>query len=192
MESESIYNSTAAVEKHARRLPVWVVIAAFVALVGFMALIGWGLRRSMQGSFLVGDVVPKFSMTTFDGQTVSSADYAGKVIVINFWASWCKPCEAEARELEEAYQYYRAGDEVVFLGLAYVDTEPKSLGYLQKFGVTYLNGPDLATKVSQMFRITGVPETYIIDRQGKLQYFKKGPFSTTNEIIGVVDSILSK
>lgn len=191
MESENIH-STAAVEKQTRRLPVWVIIAAFAALVGFMALIGWGLRRSMQGSFLVGDVVPEFSMTTFDGQTVSSADYAGKVIVINFWASWCKPCEAEARELEEAYQYYRAGDEVVFLGLAYVDTEPKSLGYLQKFGVTYLNGPDLATKVSQMFRITGVPETYIIDRQGKLQYFKKGPFSTTNEIIGVVDGVLSK
>lgn len=191
MESENIH-STAAVEKQTRRLPVWVIIAAFAALVGFMALIGWGLRRSMQGSFLVGDVVPEFSMTTFDGQTVSSADYAGKVIVINFWASWCKPCEAEARELEEAYQYYRAGDEVVFLGLAYVDTEPKSLGYLQKFGITYLNGPDLATKVSQMFRITGVPETYIIDRQGKLQYFKKGPFSTTNEIIGVVDGVLSK
>lgn len=191
MENESV-NSVSTPEKQARRLPVWIMVVAFLVLVGFMALIGWGLRRSMQGSILIGDIVPQFSMTTFDGQAISTSEYAGKVIVINFWASWCKPCEAEAHELEEAYQYYKAGEEVVFLGLAYVDTEPKSLGYLNKFGITYPNGPDLATKVSQMFRITGVPETYIIDQQGKLSYFKKGPFSSTAEIIGVIDGILGE
>jgi len=176
-----------------RRLPVWVIIIAFIALAGFMALIGWGLRRSMQGSILLGDPVPEFVMTTFDGQQYKTSDYDGKVIVVNFWASWCKPCEAEARELEEAFQHYRSsGDEVIFLGLAYVDTEPNSLAYLKKFGITYPNGPDLRTQVSQLFRVSGVPETFIIDRDGKLAYFKKGPFSSTQEILSVVDGILGK
>ena len=95
-------------------------------------------------------------------------------------------------QLEEAYQHYKPGGQVVFLGLAYVDTEPNSLAYLKKFGITYPNGPDLATKVSQMFRVRGVPETFIIDRSGRLQYFKAGPFASTDEIIGVVDGILAK
>lgn len=176
-----------------RRLPAWVVVIAFLALAGFMALIGWGLSRSMRGSILIGDPVPEFSMTTFDGQVFRTSDYAGKVIVVNFWASWCKPCEAEARELEEAFQHYRSmGADVIFLGMAYVDTEPKSLDYLKKFGVTYPNGPDLRTQVSQLFRVSGVPETFIIDREGKLAYFKKGPFSSTNEILSVVDGILNR
>lgn len=176
----------------ARRLPVWVVIIAFLMLAGFMALIGWGLSRSMRGAILIGDRVPQFSLTSFDGKAFSSSEHSGKVIVVNFWASWCKPCEAEARELEEAYQNYLPEGDVVFVGLAYVDTEPNSLAYLQRFGVTYPNGPDLATKISQMFRVTGVPETYIIDRQGRLAYTKKGPFSSTEEIISVIEGIRRK
>jgi cytochrome c biogenesis protein CcmG, thiol:disulfide interchange protein DsbE len=175
-----------------RRLPVWVIIIAFLILAGFMALIGWGLSRSMRGAILIGDRVPQFSVVSFDGKPFNTTDYAGKVIVVNFWASWCKPCEAEASELEEAYQKYKPGNDVVFVGLAYVDTEPNSLAYLQKFGVTYPNGPDLATKVSQMFHVTGVPETYIIDRQGRLAYSKTGPFSSTQEIISVVEGIIKK
>lgn len=179
-------------ETKPRRLPVWVIIIAFLVLAGFMALIGWGLSRSMRGSILIGDSVPEFKLTTFDGEAFSTRDFAGKVIVVNFWASWCKPCEAEARELEEAYQYYLPDEEVVFLGLAYVDTEPNSLAYLEKFGITYPNGPDLRTEVSQMFRVSGVPETFIIDREGRLAYFKKGPFSSTDEILAVVDEVLGQ
>lgn len=172
-----------------RKLPVWVVLFAFLVLIGFLWLIGWGLNRSMRGSIALGEPVPGFSMTTFDGEIVNTKDYEGKVVVVNFWASWCKPCEQEARELEQAYQHYREKGEVVFLGLAYVDTEPKSLEYLSRFGITYPNGPDLATRVSQTFRVRGVPETFIIDRQGRLAYFKAGPFQSLDEIITIIDGI---
>jgi cytochrome c biogenesis protein CcmG, thiol:disulfide interchange protein DsbE len=190
MEKELSGTAVTAEESAPRRLPVWVMILAFIVLAVFMWLIGWGLSRAMRGSILVGDPVPHFEMTSFDGTSLNTADYAGKVIVINFWASWCKPCEAEARELEEAHRYFEPGGEVVFLGLAYVDTEPKSLAYLNKFGITYPNGPDLATRVSQMFRVSGVPETFIIDREGRLAYFKKGPFSSTSEILSAVERVL--
>ncbi len=189
---ENNITSEAQVAPQQRRLPLWVIILAFALLIGFMALIGWGLKRAMRGAISVGDPVPQFTMSTFDGHAFNSTDYAGKVIVLNFWASWCKPCEQEANELEQAYQHYKGQEEVVFLGLAYVDTEPNSLAYLQRFGVTYPNGPDLATKVSQMFRVRGVPETFIIDRQGRLAYFKAGPFTSLDEIIATVDGIKNK
>jgi cytochrome c biogenesis protein CcmG/thiol:disulfide interchange protein DsbE len=173
-----------------RRLPVWVILTAFVVLLAFLALIAWGLRRAMSGSIQVGDTVPDIQMVTFDGQTIHSKDLAGKVIVINFWASWCKPCEQEAADLEEAYQQLSSTGEVAFLGLAYVDTESHSLEYLDKFGITYPNGPDLRTTVSQMFRITGVPETYVIGPDGSLKYVKVGPFGSTSEILAAIQPFI--
>ena len=159
---------------------------AFAVLLGFLSLIAWGLRRSMSGPITVGDTVPDIQMVTFDGQTIHSQDLGGKVIVVNFWASWCKPCEQEASELEEAYQQYKGRIRSFFLGLAYVDTEPNSRAYLEKFGITYPNGPDLRTTVSQMFRIRGVPETYIIGPDGRLKYVKIGPFESTDEILSAI------
>lgn len=189
--SDTIDTSTPPVAQP-RRLPVWVIVLAFVALLGFMALIGWGLNRSMRGSISSGDKVPAFSLTTFDGQPVDSSQFAGKVVLLNFWASWCKPCEQEAAELEQAWEAHSPSGQVVFLGADYVDTEPEARIYLQKFGITYANGPDMGTKISQLFRIQGVPETYFIDQQGVLQYVKIGPFDSIQEISTQIEKLLNQ
>ncbi|NMB87950.1 MAG: TlpA family protein disulfide reductase [Chloroflexi bacterium] len=172
-----------------RSIPVWVTVLAFALLLVFLALIAWGLRRAQAGPITIGQPVPAFSLTTFDGQTVHTADLAGKVVVVNFWASWCKPCEQEAVELEQAWQFYRPDGDVVFLGVDYVDTETEALAYLDRFDITYPNGPDLRTAITQMFRTQGVPETYIIGREGKLEYVKKGPFLSLGEIQMAIDPL---
>ncbi len=177
-------------EPQAHSLPPWVIGIAFLVLLVFLVVIGMGLRRAQSGPITIGQKVPAFEIQSFDGETYSTADMGGKVILINFWASWCQPCEQEAFALESAYQYYRENEDVVFLGIDYVDTEPEALGFINQFGLTYINGPDLGTKVSQMFRIQGVPETYIIDKSGKLAYVKKGPFASLEEIQAAVDSQL--
>lgn len=175
-----------------RRLSPAIILVAFAVLIGFLALIAWGLNRSMRGPITVGDAVPNIQMVTFDGKPVNTSDFAGKVVVVNFWASWCVPCEQEAAALETAYQTLKPGGNVVFLGLAYVDTEPNSLAYLKKFNITYPNGPDLRTTVSQMFRIRGVPETYIIDPKGKLAFAQIGPFDSSDQIVSIVQKYISK
>ena len=171
------------------RRPRWGVVVVWVSLLGLLALLGTGLIRSQQGPINVGSRIPDFSLTTFDGQTYNTADLRGQVILINFWASWCEPCEEEAAELEQAYQGYRDRG-VVFLGVNYVDTEPEALAYLDRFGITYANGPDLGTEISQAFRMRGVPETYIVDRQGILVSRKIGPYSSVSEIEAVLEAAI--
>ena len=173
-----------------RHLPVWVIALAFFLLIGFLVMIGLGLRRAQAGPIVIGQKVPDFQLTSFDGSVYHTTDMQGKVIVLNFWASWCKPCEQEAAEMESAYQYYKDSGNVIFLGVDWVDTEPEARAYLEKFGISYINGPDLQTKISQIFRITGVPETYILDQQGRLAYFKSGPFVNQAEIQAAIDPII--
>jgi len=173
-----------------RSLPVWVMIVSFAVLAGFLVILALGLKRTQQGPITVGQTVPPIALTLFDGSQVSTADYSGKVIVLNFWASWCKPCESEAAELEQAWRQYQPGGNVIFLGVDYVDTEPEALEYLRKFDVTYPNGPDLRTKISQTFRIRGVPETYIIDRSGQLSHIQIGPFNSLDDILGKIDPLV--
>lgn len=163
--------------------------AAVLALLVFLAL---GLMRSQQGPVGVGQPAPDFTLTTFSGEQISMGDLHGKVVVLNFWASWCKPCEQEAADLEAAWKHYGPGGEVVFLGVDYVDTEPEAMGYLDKFAITYPNGPDLGTRISQSFRIRGVPETFVIDQNGELVAFQKGPFLSLDQIKGAIDPLLER
>ncbi len=173
------------------RLPTPIFIIAGLLLLGLLGFLFLGLQRSQQGPIRVGQDVPPISLTTFDGKAIDTKNEMGKVILINFWASWCKPCESESASLQEAWEYYEPGGDVLFLGVDYVDTEPEAKASLAKYGISFPNGPDMGTKISQMFRIRGVPETYIIDKNGKLAYIQIGPFNSTADIKSLIDPLLS-
>lgn len=181
-----------------RGVPLWVQITIWVILAGLLILVAITLGKRQQGTVQPGEKIPDFTLSLYSGYEfegraeVRLSELEGRVVVLNFWASWCKPCEQEAAELEQAWQAYASSGDVVFLGADYVDTEPEARIYLQKFGVTYATGPDLATRISQLFRIQGVPETYFIDKQGVLQYVKIGPFSSVEEITGQIDKLLTQ
>ena len=114
--------------------------------------------------------------------TVNLADLRGKGVVLNFWASWCKPCEEEAAALEAAWRKYKDKG-IVFVGVDYLDQDPAAKRYLEKFDITYPNGPDLASKISKRYTIRGVPETFFIDPQGKIVGCRKiGPFVSADEL----------
>lgn len=153
-------------------------------------VLGIGLFRSQQGQVSIGEAAPDFELISFEGETYRLSDYRGSVIVVNFWASWCESCKPEARDLEQAYQDYLERGDVLFLGVDYVDTEPEALGYLEEFGITYPNGPDLRTKISQAYRIRGVPETFIIDQQGIITHVQIGPYSSLEHIKSTIDPLL--
>ena len=91
--------------------------------------------------------------------------------------------------METAWRHINDKD-VMFMGVDYVDTETEARTYLTHFRISYPNGADLGTKSSQAYRIRGVPETYIIDRQGKLAFAQIGPFTSLEEIKSRIDPLL--
>jgi cytochrome c biogenesis protein CcmG/thiol:disulfide interchange protein DsbE len=165
------------------RLLVWVLV------LGLLGVLGWKLVTDRQAQPQSG-LAPDFTLKTFDGQEVRLSSLRGKVVVLNFWASWCKPCEEEADELEQAWRVYRDKG-VVFIGVDYVDTESAALDYIKRFNITYPNGPDTGTRISQAYRIQGVPETFFINRKGEIVHLKIAPL-TWDELTARLDAMLAE
>jgi len=182
--------------KRGVRLSTQIII--WVALMALLVLVGLDLKKAQNPIITIGSEVPDFPLTMFEGYSyqgaseVHLADLQGKVVVLNFWASWCKPCEQEAAELEEAWRFYEESDQVVFLGIAWTDTPDNSIIYLKRFNITYPNGPDLGSRISAIFnRNLGVPETYFIDRNGIMRSIKIGPFTSVSEIKASIEPLLA-
>ena len=179
-----------------RGVSIPVQIAIWTFLVGLLALVGFGLRRAQNPMAQTGKAVPEFDLVYYEGYEYNGiaemklSDLRGKIVVVNIWASWCKPCEQEAPDLEKAWQFYKDKGDVVFIGVDYVDTPAGANEYLKKFKITFPNAPDLKSNISSILnRQMGVPETYFIDREGILRNVKIGPFSSVDEIKSVVQSI---
>jgi cytochrome c biogenesis protein CcmG/thiol:disulfide interchange protein DsbE len=141
----------------------------FIAIIGLFAmllLLGWTMMQKGAPPLASGSA-PEFELTTFEGKVFKLSELRGKPIVLNFWASWCIPCRDEAPLLRAAWDQYR-DQGLLVIGVDYVDTEVEAKKFMNEFKITYPNGPDIGTRISKAYRITGVPETYFITRDGKI------------------------
>jgi cytochrome c biogenesis protein CcmG/thiol:disulfide interchange protein DsbE len=115
---------------------------------------------------LVGKQAPPFDLGTLDsGGKVSLRSLAGRPVVLNFWASWCVPCQAENPVLLEAA---RANPDVSFLGVVYEDEPARAAAFLRELGAGYPSLLDPQATTAVAYGVAGVPETYFIDRAGRI------------------------
>lgn len=164
-------------------------VLVILGVLGFIGLLGWGLYQ-VQKEPLEKGMAPDFSLTSFEGQTYTLSELRGKVVIINFWASWCPPCREEAAYLEQIWRKYKDQD-VIFIGVDYADAEKPALAYIDEFDITYFNGPDLGTRISQMYNIKGVPETYYVAKDGTLRGNKIGPLKAP-ELDNKIEELLAE
>jgi len=142
-------------------------LVALAAVAGMLGLLVWRLTHQSHVP-KIGGPAPGFNLRRVDGRgKLSLASLRGRPVVLNFWASWCVPCKGEAKMLEQAAQQYRDRG-VVFLGVDYHDVTSDARTFISHHGVTYTTVQDGSGMVGDRYGLTGVPETFFIDRRGRL------------------------
>lgn len=171
----------------ARAVRLWQIIFV-VIMIGFAGVLAFRLWDTDTTQQRASGPAPNFTFTTFDGQTINTADLKGKGVVVNFWASWCDPCRDEAAFLQEASE--REKDKgIIFLGLDYLDQEPQAKAYLAQYGITYPSGPDIQSQAARQYGIKGVPETYFVSPQGEIVQAVIGPITSAAQLEGFLSKI---
>ena len=139
----------------------------------------------------MGKPAARFALKTFDGQDLALEKLRGKVVVLNFWASWCFPaCYDEAPALARAWEQYRSRD-MVLIGVNIQDKEEPARKFLESFKHTFPNAPDPAGRVSVDYGVYGVPETFVIDQNGVVRLKHIGPL-TPEVLANKIEPLLKK
>jgi cytochrome c biogenesis protein CcmG, thiol:disulfide interchange protein DsbE len=146
----------------------WVIPLSVLPVV---ALLAYGFRVNPRDipSPLIDRPAAAFQLRSFEGQPVSLGALRGQVVVLNFWASWCVPaCYDEAPVLERGWRAYRDRG-VAVIGIDIQDRAEAARKFMADFGLSFPNAPDPDGRVSVDYGVYGVPETFFIDRDGRIR-----------------------
>jgi cytochrome c biogenesis protein CcmG, thiol:disulfide interchange protein DsbE len=167
-----------------------ILMAIGGGLVGLLAIaLVWALSsRSAQPALPpVGEVnkpAPEFALPGLDGKEVRLSDYRGKVVLVNFWGTWCEPCKDETPALQAAYQKL-ADQGLVIIGVDLRSQERDGAegaddvrSFTERYGVTYPIALDVAGEAARAFQIYPIPTSYFIDPNGQIRYVRVSTLST--------------
>lgn len=163
---------------------------AVIAIV-ILTMAGYALATRAAGQGRepnVGAEAIDFAAPAFSGEMFHLAELRGRPVVVNFWASWCAPCRAEAPALERVWQAYRDKG-IVLLGVDIQDTEHEARAFLDEFRITYPNVRDERDEVARAYGVTGIPATYFIGRDGRVVSRWTGPISQ-QQMVARLDELL--
>ena len=150
---------------------------AVLAVLAFVGLLTFGLLSKGSSGLAVGEAAPDAPLAQLGGGGEESlADYRGQWVLVNFWASWCEPCKAEAPELEQ-FQRAHGSKDFTVLGVDSRDLSGDGLEFVKRYGLSYPQLRDGDGGAAHEYGTTGVPENFLVDPSGKIRLLVKGPIS---------------
>jgi cytochrome c biogenesis protein CcmG/thiol:disulfide interchange protein DsbE len=150
-------------------------ILALLAVVAVVGLLVFGLLSKGSTGVGLGELAPAGALPRLDGKGSGSlADYRGRWVLVNFWASWCIPCREEAPVLE-GFQRRHGGSRFTVLGIDTRDLSGDGRRFVRQYGLTYPQLRDGDGQRAHDFGTSGVPENFLVDPQGKLRLLRRGP-----------------
>jgi cytochrome c biogenesis protein CcmG, thiol:disulfide interchange protein DsbE len=163
----------------ARNLPLNAVsgrsLSAFLAVLAVLGLLGFGLLSKGSSGVELGSAVPTGELPALEGGGSGSvADYRGRWVLVNFWASWCGPCRQESPALQR-FQRGHGGPGFTVLGIDTRDLSGDGARFVREFGLTYPQLRDGDGDAAHDYGTTGVPESFLVDPAGKLRLARRGP-----------------
>lgn len=151
----------------AARLKLGAQALAVALVAGLLALLIWKVAQGSQNEAKIGKAAPDFTLGRLDRPgSLQLSSLRGKVVVLNFWASWCQPCKLEAPDLAASAKKWRG--RVVVLGVDVNDPRGDARGFMRKYGITYPIVHDNKNVTSPKYGLTGLPETFFLDRRGRI------------------------
>jgi cytochrome c biogenesis protein CcmG/thiol:disulfide interchange protein DsbE len=147
-----------------------------IGVLGVIGLLGYGLLSKGGDTIAVGDPAPDTELAELGGDGSGEiADYRGRWVLVNFWASWCAPCRSEAPALE-TFQRQHSPEGFTVLGINLDDTSDDAIAFVRRYGLTYpqLRDGDGSDR-RDAYGMTGFPESFLVDPAGKLAVIRRGP-----------------
>jgi peroxiredoxin len=164
------------------------VVAVAFALLALWSGLGWAMGERPP---VVGMTAPDFSLTDLQGRSHSLSEYRGKIVLLNFWATWCKPCTTEMPAMQACYDKLRENGFVV-LAVNELEDEGKVREHIQTHGHTFPVLLDRSNRVANQYGVFGLPVSVFIDESGVVQEYVKGGLLTEQKIQELVDRISAR
>jgi cytochrome c biogenesis protein CcmG/thiol:disulfide interchange protein DsbE len=148
-------------------------VLALVAAIAFIGLLAFSLIAKGGAEIAVGEPAPDAPIERLDGDgTISLADYRGQWVLVNFWASWCAPCETESPAIERFAREHRG--ELNVLGINSEDNSVDADAFIEEHGLTWDMAKDTGDR-SDAYGVLGFPQTFLVDPDGNLALIQRGP-----------------
>jgi peroxiredoxin len=164
----------------------WFRRILFVVMFGLIAYALYQTFTATDKNRLdIGDEAPDFQIQTLDGKTVQLSDYRGKVVLLNFWATWCKPCRTEMPDIQRVYDKFKERNfEVLAVNIA---EQPVTVNSFAKgLRLTFPIGLDSQKEITKMYKVGPLPASFFIDQEGKIAQIFQGQMNIGNIEQGVL------
>lgn len=174
-----------------KKIIVAVLFIAAIALASFVVIRVQRLPVDDAAVAVIGDKCPSFEVQMLDGDVVSIDSLRGKTVLINFWATWCPPCNEEMERVEKDIVERFAGEEFVFLPISRGETPEVVSAWRTKKGYKFDTGLDIATEIFPLFARTYIPRNYLIDPDGTIVYYEVGyDAELFDELVNKIDETI--